>query len=91
MTVGSGPLLVMAGRLPGHPRFTNDLLRRVWEHQEGIGSSFVRRYGLAKLGYCERREDIRTAIQRKYSLRRWPRAWKVRLFVAQNLYPMLRG
>jgi putative endonuclease len=43
------------------------------------------------LGYCERREDIRTAIQRESSLRRWPRAWKVRLFVAQNLYPMLRG
>ena len=37
---------------------TNDLLRRVWEHREGVGSSFVRKYGLTRLVYCERHEDI---------------------------------
>ena len=73
---------------------TSDLLRRIWEHREGVGSSFVRRYGLTRLVYCERHEDIRTAIQRETSLKRWPRAWKVRLFAAQNpewndLYPTL--
>ena len=75
---------------------TSDLLRRIWEHREGVGSSFVRKYGLTKLVYCERHEDIRTAIQRETSLKRWPRAWKVRLFDAHNpewedLYPTLLG
>ena len=75
---------------------TSDLLRRIWEQREGVGSRFVRRYGLTRLVYCERHEDIRTAIQRETSLKHWPRAWKVRLFAARNpewedLYPTLLG
>ena len=63
---------------------TNDLVRRVWEHREGIGSVFTRRYGLTRLVYAERHEDIRTAIQRETSLKRWPRAWKVRTLEVTN-------
>jgi len=75
---------------------TNELVRRVWEHREGLGSHFVRRYGLTRLVYFEHHEDIRTAIQRETSLKRWPRAWKIRLFAGQNpawqdLYPSLLG
>ena len=73
---------------------TSDLVRRVWEHREGTGSSFVHRYDLTRLVYFERYEDIRAAIQRETSLKRWPRAWKVRLLAADNpgwddLYPSL--
>jgi putative endonuclease len=46
---------------------TGDLVRRIWEHREGVGSSFVRRYGLTRLGYFEHHADIRMAIQRKTS------------------------
>jgi putative endonuclease len=63
---------------------TSDLVRRVWEHREGLGSNFVRRYGLTRLVYYEHHDDIRTAIQRETSLKRWPRAWKVRLLAAGN-------
>ena len=63
---------------------TSDLVRRVWEHREGVGSSFARRYGLTRLVYFEHHEDIRTAIQRETSLKRWPRTWKVRLLAAGN-------
>jgi putative endonuclease len=73
---------------------TSYLIRRIWEHREGVGSRFVRRYTLTRLVYFEHQEDIRTAIQRETSLNRWPRAWKVRLLAAQNpdwhdLYPSL--
>ena len=44
---------------------TNDLIRRVWEHREGTGSSFVRWYSLTRLVYFEHHDDIRTAIQRE--------------------------
>ncbi len=36
---------------------TNDLVSRVWEHGEGTGSSFIRRYGLTKLVYFEHHDD----------------------------------
>ena len=75
---------------------TADLIRRVWQHQEGLGSRFVRRYGLKSLVYFEHHDDIRAAIQRETSLKRWPRAWKVRLLSSgnpdwQDLYPSLLG
>ncbi len=65
-------------------RRVNDLIRRVWEHREGTDSSFVHRYGLTRLVYFEHHEDIRKAIQREASLKRWPRSWKVRLLAAGN-------
>ena len=63
---------------------TSDLIRRVWEHRDGVGSSFVQRYGLTRLVYFEHHEDIRTAIQRETSLKRWRRAYKIRLLAAGN-------
>jgi hypothetical protein len=36
---------------------TSDLARRVWEHREGVGRRFVRRYGLTRLVYFEHHED----------------------------------
>ncbi len=63
---------------------TADLVRRVWEHREGIVPGFIRRYGLKRLVYAERHEEIGQAIARETRLKHWPRAWKVRLIVAQN-------
>ncbi len=63
---------------------TNDLARRIWEHREGRGSAFARKYYLRHLVYAERHDDIRNAIQRETSLKRWPRAWKVALIEKQN-------
>ena len=63
---------------------TSDLVRRVWQHREGICEGFTRRYGLKRLVWCERHGDIRTAIQREKTMKHWPRAWNVRLIVAAN-------
>ena len=32
---------------------TNDLVRRVWEHREGVVPGFTRRYGIKQLVYFE--------------------------------------
>jgi putative endonuclease len=37
-----------------------------------------------RLVYFERYDDIRDAIQREHNIKHWPRAWKVRLIVANN-------
>lgn len=75
---------------------TSDLLRRVHEHQTGTGTGFVRRYGLHRLAYHERHDDILVAIRREKTVKDWPRAWKVRLIHRDNpewedLYPGLLG
>jgi len=63
---------------------TNDLALRAWEHRKGVAEGFTKRYGLRRLVYAERYDDIRTAIQRERNMKHWPRAWKVRLILAQN-------
>jgi putative endonuclease len=63
---------------------TSNLPRRVWEHREGVTEGFTRRYGLKRLVYVERHDDIRAAIQREKNLKHWPRARKVRLILETN-------
>ncbi|MCC7017633.1 MAG: GIY-YIG nuclease family protein [Rhodospirillales bacterium] len=63
---------------------TGNLLRRVFEHREGMIGGFTKRYGLKMLVYFERYENIRDAIQREKNMKHWSRAWKVRLILASN-------
>jgi putative endonuclease len=63
---------------------TNDVRRRVSEHKAGAVPGFTRRYGLHRLVYAERHEDILSAIQREKNIKHWPRGWKVRLIGRQN-------
>jgi len=81
-----GWVYIMTNRRNGtlYIGITSDLIRRVWEHRERVGSSFVRRYDPTSLVYFEHHEDIRDAIQRETSLKRWPGAWKVAGFQIRN-------
>ena len=73
---------------------TSDLVRRIFEHRSGFVDGFTKQYGLKRLVYFERFDDIRDAIQREHNIKHWSRAWKVRKIVAINpnwddLYPMI--
>ena len=63
---------------------TNDLVRRVSEHREGLVDGFTKRYGLKCLVYYEEYSDIREAIAREKRIKTWLRAWKVRLIKGMN-------
>jgi putative endonuclease len=63
---------------------TVDLARRVWEHREVAADGFTKRYGLKRLIYAERHDDILAAKQREMNIKHWPRAWKVRLIHAES-------
>ena len=63
---------------------TNDIARRAWEHRHGTGSVFTSRYGLTRLVYAERHQDIATAINRETRIKSWPRSWKVELIETIN-------
>lgn len=81
-----GWVYIMTNRQDGtlYIGVTSRLARRVAEHEEGVGSRFTARYGLKMLVYAEHHEEIRTAIQRETSLKRWPRVWKVDLITKGN-------
>ncbi|MBV9970692.1 MAG: GIY-YIG nuclease family protein [Xanthobacteraceae bacterium] len=64
---------------------TVNLARRVWEHREEVADGFTKRYGLKRLVYFERHETLLAAKQRESNLKHWPRAWKVRLILKNNM------
>lgn len=84
--MGGGRVYIMRNRPNGtlYVGVTSDLARRIWEHREGIVDGFTKRYGLKRLVHVERYDDIRIAIQREKLMKHWPRAWKVRLILAEN-------
>ena len=63
---------------------TSDIARRAYEHRQGQVEGFTKRYGLVRLVYMERYDDIRQAIQRESNMKHWRRAWKVRLILDTN-------
>jgi putative endonuclease len=63
---------------------TSDLPRWASEHREGLADGFTKDYGLKRLVYTERHDDIRSAIQREKNMKHWPRAWKVKLILETN-------
>ena len=63
---------------------TNDLVRRIYEHRNGIVEGFTKKYSVKRLVYFERYEVIQAAIQREHNIKHWPRKWKVRLILANN-------
>ncbi len=64
---------------------TNDLMRRVWEHRQGIGSKFTKKYGVTQLVYFEEFGDIHLAIARETQLKKYKRAWKLNLIQREKV------
>ncbi len=73
---------------------TSDLLKRVWEHREGVAEGFTKRYGCKTLVWFEVHDRIEEAIRREKQMKEWRRAWKIKRIVEINpdwtdLYPTL--
>jgi putative endonuclease len=63
---------------------TNDLIRRVYQHREKLVDGFTKKYDVARLIYYEVHSDIEAAITREKQMKKWDRAWKVRLIEEDN-------
>ena len=64
---------------------TNDILRRVQEHKEGIIEGFTKKYRVHILVYYEIYGDINDAIYREKQLKEWKRKYKLDLIEKNNL------
>ena len=63
---------------------TNDLIRRVCEHKNDLVAGFTKRYGVHLLVYYESTSDITSAIQREKQIKKWNRAWKLKIIERAN-------
>jgi putative endonuclease len=63
---------------------TSDLAKRVYQHKNKMISGFSSRYDVTNLVWFETCEDALTAIAREKELKKWRRAWKIRLIEESN-------
>jgi putative endonuclease len=63
---------------------TNDLIRRVAEHRQKSMEGFTKKYEIDRLVYFEQFDDAENAIRREKRLKKWNRAWKIRLIEELN-------
>jgi putative endonuclease len=64
---------------------SNSLQKRLEQHRNGVGSSFVKAYGVYRLVYVESYDRAEEAIAREKQLKRWKRDWKIELIEHDNL------
>ncbi len=63
---------------------TGDLESRMAEHSQALLDGFTKRYGVKPLIYYEFHDTFDDAIRRETQLKKWKRAWKVRLIESMN-------
>ncbi|MDK6077082.1 GIY-YIG nuclease family protein [Massilia varians] len=73
---------------------TSDLIRRVWQHNEGFVEGFTKTHHVHQLVWYEIHTDIIAAITREKQIKKWRRNWKINLIQSTNpawhdLYPTI--
>jgi putative endonuclease len=63
---------------------TNDLISRTYDHRSGTIPGFTSKYGVHVLIWFEQHQDINEAILREKRIKKWRRAWKIRLIEKTN-------
>lgn len=81
-----GWVYIMADRYRGamHVGVTSHLPARVQQHKSGQSSDFCARYGITKLVWAERGDEITSCIKRERRIKRWRRDWKFALIECGN-------
>jgi putative endonuclease len=81
-----GTVYILASKRNGtlYTGITFDVEARIAAHREGRGSQFVKKYGVYMLVWYEHHPMYSAAIQRETNIKRWKRAWKLRLIEEHN-------
>jgi putative endonuclease len=56
---------------------TSDLVKRAWEHRNGVVAGFTRKHGCKLLVWFEAHDDIQDARVREAQMKKWKRLWKL--------------
>ena len=63
---------------------TSGLVARVWQHKNDLVEGFTKKHAVHRLVWYETHETMESAITREKVLKKWERAWKIRLIHKQN-------
>lgn len=63
---------------------TSNLKKRVWQHKNDLVEGFTREHGIHCLVWYEVHETMESAIEREKVLKKWERAWKIRMIEQEN-------
>lgn len=63
---------------------TSDLIKRVWQHREGLAEGFTKRHGVKMLVWYEQHETMESAISREKAMKKWRREWKLSAIEQRN-------
>ena len=63
---------------------TSNLIQRIWQHREGCIDGFSRAYSVKTLVWYELHATMESAISREKIVKKWNRAWKLRLIEERN-------
>lgn len=64
--------------------FTNNLIKRMYEHKNSVVDGFTQKYQVYTLVYFETTNSVESAIAREKQLKRWNRSWKIALIEKIN-------
>ena len=82
---------ILASRRNGtlYVEVTSNLVARTWQYKDNQVEGFTERYNVHLLVYYEILADMHSAITREKQIKKWNRAWKIRLIESTN--PTWRG
>ena len=63
---------------------TSNLIARIHQHRTGAVPGFTSDYAIKQLVWCEPHATMDSAISREKRIKKWNRAWKLRLIEAGN-------
>ena len=63
---------------------TSNLVQRIWRHKQKVVEGFTERNNVALLVYFVELATAEAAITKEKQLKKWNRAWKMRLIEEQN-------
>ena len=89
---------ILASQLNGtlYIGVTSGLVKRMWEDKHDVVEGFTKKYQVHKLVCFEQHARMEEAILREKQIKKWNRAWKLRLIEESNpewrdLYPDIAG
>ena len=73
---------------------TNDIVRRIYEHENGVTGGFTSDYNIKTLVWFEEESNIAEAIRHEKRMKKCPRAWKINVIEThkpqwRDLFPEL--
>jgi putative endonuclease len=63
---------------------TSDLIKRIWQHREGLVEGFTKQHQIKLLVWFEQHETMDSAISKEKTMKKWRRQWKLSAIEESN-------